>query len=77
VKVLSDFWDFVDKRAIVRRTTLFITVYMSYVAFQWAATFATATDKDGAEVGLIIAAVTAPIAALQGYVFKLYSENRG
>lgn len=73
---LTELWDWVDRRLIVRRATLFATVWMSWQAFEWAARFAETTDKAGAEVGLIIAAVTAPIAALQAYVFKLYSEGR-
>lgn len=75
-KYLTIFWDWVDRRCIVRRIVLGVTVWMVYEAFSWAARFASATEKDGAEVGLIIAAVTGPIAVLQGYVFKLYSENR-
>jgi hypothetical protein len=38
--------------------------------------FATETTKTGAEVGLIIAAVTGPIAALQGFVLKVYADGR-
>ena len=74
--VLTLFWDWVDQRQVVRRAVLFITVYMSYEAFAWAARFAETTDKAGAEVGLIIAAVTGPVAALQGFVIKVYSEGR-
>lgn len=76
MKYLTEFWDFVDTRLIVRRISLFVTVYMSYESFLWAAQFATTTDKSGAEVGLIIAAVTGPVAALQGFVLKVYSEGR-
>ena len=76
MSLISDFWDFVDNRLIVRRINLFVTVYMSYEAFRWAAEFATTTDKSGAGVGLIIAAVTGPVAALQGFVLKVYSEGR-
>ena len=73
---LTQFWDFVDTRQIVRRISLGTTIYMSYMAFQWATEFATMTEKTGAEVGLIIAAVTGPVAALQGFVLKVYSEGR-
>lgn len=73
---LNTFWDWVDQRQIVRRTVLAITVYMTYEAFTWAAHFAEVTDKTGAEVGLIIAAVTGPISLLQGFVVKIYTEGR-
>lgn len=75
--MIDRFWDWVDTRSIVRRIVLFVTLWMTWAAFIWAAGFAEATDKSGVEVGLIIAAVTAPIAALQGFVFKVYSESRG
>ena len=75
--MIDRFWDWVDTRSIVRRIVLFVTLWMSWAAFIWAAGFAETTDKSGVEVGLIIAAVTAPIAALQGFVFKVYSESRG
>lgn len=60
----------------VRSFVLYVTVWMTWAAFQWAAEFATTTDKAGSDVGLIIAAVTAPISVLQGFVFKVYSESR-
>jgi hypothetical protein len=49
---------------------------MTWAAFQWAADFATFTNKNGSDVALIIAAVTAPISVLQGFIFKIYSESR-
>lgn len=72
----NKFWDWIDTRAIVRRTILFSTFWMTWEAFQWAAEFAETTTKSGMEVAAIVAAVTAPIAALQGYVFKIYAATR-
>jgi hypothetical protein len=60
----------------VRSFVLYITVWMTWAAFQWAADFATFTNKNGSDVALIIAAVTAPISVLQGFIFKIYSESR-
>lgn len=76
MKYLKDFLDFIDNRSIVRRSILFVTLYMSWLSFEWAMIFATETAKTGAEVGLIIAAVTGPVAALQGFVLKVYSDAR-
>jgi hypothetical protein len=76
MRYLTAFWDFVDRRAIVRRIAFFVTLVMSWESFVWARDFATTTAKTGAEVGLIIAAVTAPVAALQGFVLKVYSDAR-
>lgn len=75
-QMISDLLDFVDERAVVRRAVLFITLWMTWEAFYWAAKFATLTDKSGIEVAAIIAAVTAPISLLQGFVFKVYADGR-
>lgn len=60
----------------VRSFVLYVTVWMTWEAFNWAAVFATVTEKTGSDVALIIAAVTAPISVLQGFIFKIYSESR-
>lgn len=75
-QVSNKFWNWIDTRAIVRRIVLFVTLWMTWEAFQWAAEFAETTTKSGVEVAAIVAAVTAPIAALQGYVFKIYAATR-
>jgi hypothetical protein len=73
---LNLFWDWVDNRSIIRRLSFGVTVWMTYQSFTWATEFASTTTKDGAEVGIIIAAVTAPIAALQAFVTSTYSSSR-
>lgn len=73
---MDKFWQWIDERSIIRRIVLFITLWMSWESFAWAADFAESTAKSGLEVPAIIAAVTAPIAALQGYVFKVYAQGR-
>lgn len=68
---------FDDKNFIsVRSGVLYVTVWMTWLAFDWAGRFAFETTKTGAEVALIIGAVTAPITALQMFVFKVYSDSR-
>lgn len=75
---MSSFLAWCDTRNFisVRSGVLYVTVWMTWAAFQWAAVFATTTDKVGSDVALIIAAVTAPISVLQGFVFKVYAESR-
>lgn len=73
---ITRFLDFIDRRAVVRRIVLLITVWMTWRSFVWAAAFAQTTTFDGTNTGLVIAAVTAPVAALQGFIFKVYSEGR-
>lgn len=70
------FWQFIDDRAIVRRIVLFVTLWMTWDSFTWAARFAEHTAKSGMDVAAIVAAVTGPIAALQAAVFKVYSDGR-
>lgn len=60
----------------VHSVTLYITLWMTFHAYEWAAVFATTTTKEGAEVALIIGAVTAPISLLQKAVFDIYSASR-
>ena len=65
------------KLAIRRSTVLFITLWMTYRAFEWAAHYATTTSEtSGLEAAAIIAAVTAPISALQAAVFRAYIESK-
>jgi len=71
------FWDWVDSRYIVRRTLLFGVFALCVHAYMWAITFAMTTTKSGTELGLIIAAVTAPISLLMSQIAKLYNDGRG
>lgn len=76
MSIVPRFWDWVDQRSVVRRLVLFTTLWMTWQAFTWAGVFATTTDKPGMDVAAIIAAVTAPISLLQGYVFQVYAKGR-
>lgn len=60
----------------VHAGTLYVTIWMTYLAFDWAGRFAFATDKPGVEVAAIITAVTVPVTALQGFIFSVYSKAR-
>lgn len=74
--MIDRFWSWVDNRSIVRRIVLFAMLWMTWSAFTWAAMFAATSDKSGTDVAAIIAAVTAPISLLQGYVFQVYAKGR-
>ena len=67
---------FFDANGVNRRLILYVTVYMSWKGFEWAAHFAGTSTKTGAEEAMIIAAVLMPISALQGFVFKVYTDSR-
>lgn len=77
MNVITQLWDWVDQRGIVRRVVLFSTLYMTWEAYQWAAMFSATTSRTGMDVAAIIGAVTAPISMLQAAAFKVYSDSRG
>ena len=60
----------------VHAMTLYLTLWMTWEAFQWAAMFSLSTRLDGIGTAAVIAAVTAPISALQIFVFNTYSQSR-
>lgn len=74
--LITSLWDWIDNRSVIRRAVLFVTLWMTWMAFDWAASFAITTTKTGIDTAAIIAAVTAPISALQGFIFKVYSDSR-
>lgn len=73
---LKAFLDFLDNRAVFRRVAFMVSVWMTWAAFEWAKDFAINTTRDGLQIAAIIGAVTAPISALCGYTFKVYTDDR-
>ncbi len=71
------FWDWVDERYIVRRLLLVFTFALTAHAYFWAIEFARVTEKTGIELGLVIAAITAPISLLMSQIARLYNDGRG
>ncbi len=69
-----------DRRQFVsvRALAMYVTLVITWVAFDWAGHYAyEVVGRPGLEIAAIIAAVTAPVTALQAFVFKWYSESRG
>ena len=73
---LTRLWDFVDNRGVIRRVVLGIAVWLTWRASEWAMAYADQSNETGAEIALIVAAVTGPITVFCGYVFKAYIEGR-
>ena len=75
---MENFIKWADRRNFisVRAITLYVTVWMTWESFAWAAIFASTTTLDGMQSAAMIAAVTAPICALQGFIFKFYMEAK-
>jgi hypothetical protein len=74
--VFGKFFDFIDNRHIIRRLLLILVAYMSFDAYQWAKELVMVKDTPGAELGLIIAAVTIPISFLLKELVSLYNQSR-
>lgn len=67
----------IDAALGLRRTAvLFLSIWLTYDSYEWAAQFATYTERVGAEVAAIIAAVTAPVSWITIAVFKTYTEGK-
>lgn len=60
----------------VRALTLYVTLWMTWRAFAWAAAFAHTTTLDGLATAAVIGAVTAPISYLQKTVFDAYMRGK-
>ena len=76
---MKSFLAWADRRNFisVRSFVMYVTVWMTWESFMWAASFASTTAKSGPEVSLVIGSVTAPIALLQAAVFKVYADSTG
>lgn len=70
------FWDFLDARTVIRRAVLLWMIWMTTIAFFWTFEFATSSPRPGVDVAAIIAAIWAPLIALQGAVIGLYNSAR-
>lgn len=76
---VSKFLDFLDNRAVFRRLAFVVVLVGTVRITAWAIEFAQlwlASNKSGADVGIVIAAVTGPFTALQTMVIKFYNEDR-
>jgi len=74
------FWDFVDNRGVVRRIVLGVTMWMtfwiSYRMTEFAFAALAANKLSEGNIILAITAISAPIAGLGGYVYKVYLDSR-
>jgi len=76
MNLLDRFWNWIDSRAVVRRTVLAFTLYMTWYGVHKAWEYAAVSTLDGLGTAAVIAAVLAPIAALQGFAFANYTSGR-
>ena len=73
---LTRLWDWIDTRGVVRRIVLAVAIYMTWRVSVWAMAYVEGSTRPGADLALIIGAVTAPVTVFGGYVFKAYIDSR-
>lgn len=66
----------VSKYVPTRIAVLGTAIWMTWAVSDWAMWFATGNARNGVEIAAIIGAVTAPICAFGGYVFKAYLDAK-
>jgi len=77
MKYLSEFWDFVDNRRIVRRSAFYVMLYITIRTAFWTWEFAAhAGNHTDVGIAAIIAAVWGPITVMQTAVFAFYNSGR-
>ena len=74
--MISSCMTFINSNAIVRRAVLFVTVYLTWYGMHTAWIFAHESKFDGMATAAIIAAVLAPLSALQAAAFHTYTQGR-
>jgi len=72
----SQFWDWVDKRAIDKHIVSLAILYGTVEITRWAMHYAEASARPGIETAAIIAAVLVPYNALQGAAIGFYFNAR-
>ena len=77
MKLMTEFWDWVDTRAVVRRVMTLGTFALTVWTIWWATEFAEASPRPGSDIAMIIGAVMVPINWLMGHLFTWYSKARG
>lgn len=73
---IGKIWDWIDRRDIDKHLVSIAILYGTSRQVEWAMAFAAASPRPGLEVAAIIAAVTAPYAALQAAAIAFYFNAR-
>jgi len=76
---MGDFIVWERKLAVGRTIVLFVTLWMTWRAYEWATVYAAATltiDLNGIKAATTIAAVTFPITYLQKVVLEEYIKSK-
>ena len=74
MKIIERFWNWIDSRGVIRRVILGIAIWMTWKVSEWAMSFAI-NEEISVNTAAVIAAVTSPVVAFGGYVFKAYLDS--
>ena len=74
---MSKLLEAVDRHFLVRRLAFLVLLALTWRAFDWAMAYAATSERTGADLALVVAVVTAPVAWLQKAVVDLYNVARG
>lgn len=73
---LARFWDWIDTRDIDKHVVSVVVLFFTWRLTEWFMHFSETCTKPGLETAAIIAAVSAPWAALQTKVIEYYFKAR-
>jgi hypothetical protein len=68
--------DFIDQRLVVRRLFIGVVLWQFIDVYLFAKGIALRPGMNGMELAAIIGALTIPVTALSGLLFKMYGEGR-
>ena len=75
--MLSQIWDWVDRRDIDKHLVSMFTIFLGYVVIKWSMGYAEANaTKPGIDIAAILGAINAPYMALQAVVLRFYFDSR-
>jgi hypothetical protein len=72
VGFLTILFDFIDRRQVIRRGAFIWVLWLTGKVMTWTLDYTWHVNLTGAEIGIVIAAVWAPMAALQAATFRFY-----
>jgi hypothetical protein len=71
---ISQAWDFIDDRQVIRRAAFLWMLYLTGVLLHWSIDYAWHSKQEGTHIAAVIAAVWTPWTLLQGAIFKFYDQ---
>lgn len=74
--MLERVFNFIDERHVVRRVAFFLVLGLTTKTLLWTLDFASTSPRPGVDIAAIIAAVWAPLTALQAAIIALYNQGR-